>query len=119
MNENSSHPRVALAQALDVAKKVAAVAFVEEWDSFAVTGREVLLHAHRRPVDVARSAEGLGLALASVIRDDKRPYVEATGEVDGFRVTVWALGHVGEEAAYEAVLAPPALPREWSAQVSA
>lgn len=115
MNETTDETRAALMRALSVAEQVTATAPVQPYDVVSASGTGVSLMLDRRPAHVAQVAAVHGLSVVLVARFDGRPQVETVGAVDGVPVRAWALGQVGEEAEYEAVVSPVGLPVAWSA----
>jgi hypothetical protein len=114
LNEQSTdETRAALMRALSVAEQVAATAPVEVDDVLCASARGVSLLVGR-PARVAETAAAHGLSVVMVLRSDGCPLVETTGEVNGVPVRAWAIGSVGDEAEFEAVVSPVGLPSAWS-----
>lgn len=128
MNENSTDPRDAAMRALSVAEQLVAVGPLQEWDLIRIQHGEVSVLLHERPEDVAAqsSSHGLALTLDTNHNNEQRPYIAASGVVDGVRVCLWTLGEADEQERYTAcvpvsdIVAPgvESLPTAWSAAVA-
>lgn len=125
LNENSiPDPRNDFMRALSVAERLTAESPIQRYDTVTAKNGEVRVMLHHSPENVAEWAalHGLALTLDTNHCDDARPFIEASGQVDGVPVVVWALGSAAERERYAACLPKSVgafLPMAWRATAGA